>query len=89
VVGTLRLLAMAREAGVSHVVCVSIVGIEGVGYLYYKAKLAAEAIVKENIVPWVDPAGDAIPHSHGVVPGGLLEATHDRRCPVQLAVPAG
>jgi uncharacterized protein YbjT (DUF2867 family) len=52
VVGTRRLLAMAREAGMSHVVYVSIVGMEGVGYPYYKAKLAAEAIVEENIVPW-------------------------------------
>jgi uncharacterized protein YbjT (DUF2867 family) len=52
VVGTRRLLAMAREAGVSHVVYVSIVGMEGIGYPYYKAKLAAEAIVQENIVPW-------------------------------------
>jgi uncharacterized protein YbjT (DUF2867 family) len=52
VLGTRRLLAMAREAGVSHVVYVSIVGIEGVSYPYYKAKLAAEAIVEENIVPW-------------------------------------
>jgi uncharacterized protein YbjT (DUF2867 family) len=52
VLGTRRLLAMAREAGVGHVVYVSIVGMEGVAYPYYKAKLAAEAIVEENIVPW-------------------------------------
>jgi uncharacterized protein YbjT (DUF2867 family) len=52
VVGTRRLLAMAREAGVRHVVYVSIVGMEGVAYPYYKAKLAAEAVVEENIVPW-------------------------------------
>jgi uncharacterized protein YbjT (DUF2867 family) len=52
VVGTRRLLAMGREAGVKHVVYVSIVGMEGVQYPYYKAKLAAEAVVKENIVPW-------------------------------------
>jgi uncharacterized protein YbjT (DUF2867 family) len=52
VVGTRRLLAMAREAGVRHVVHVSIVGMEGVGYPYYKAKLAAEAVVQENIVAW-------------------------------------
>ena len=52
VVGTRRLLAMAREAGVRHVVYVSIVGIDGVSYPYYKYKVAAEAIVRENIVPW-------------------------------------
>jgi uncharacterized protein YbjT (DUF2867 family) len=52
VIGTRRLLAMGREAGIKHVVYVSIVGMEGIHYPYYKAKLAAEAIVKENIVPW-------------------------------------
>lgn len=52
VVGTRRLLAMAREEGIRHVVYISIVGMEGVAYPYYKAKLAAEAVVQENIVPW-------------------------------------
>ena len=52
IVGTRRLLAMAREAHVKHFVYVSIVGMEGVGYPYYKTKLAAEAVVRENIVPW-------------------------------------
>jgi uncharacterized protein YbjT (DUF2867 family) len=52
VVGTRRLLAMAREEGIKHVVYISIVGMEGVAYPYYKSKLAAEAVVKENIVPW-------------------------------------
>ena len=52
VVGTRRLLAMAREAGVRHVVYISIVGIDGVAYPYYRAKVAAEAVVRENIVPW-------------------------------------
>jgi uncharacterized protein YbjT (DUF2867 family) len=52
VVGTRRLLAMAREANVRHVVYVSIVGIDRVNYPYYWAKRAAEAVVKENIVPW-------------------------------------
>lgn len=52
VVGTRRLLAMAREAGVGHVVYVSIVGMEGVAFPYYRTKLRAEAVVKENIVPW-------------------------------------
>jgi uncharacterized protein YbjT (DUF2867 family) len=52
VVGTRRLVAMAREAGVPHVVYISIVGMEGVAYPYYKAKLEAEAVVREGIVPW-------------------------------------
>ena len=52
VLGTRRLLAMAREAHVGHVVYVSIVGMEGVAYPYYRTKLAAEAVVREDIVPW-------------------------------------
>ena len=52
VVGTRRVLAMARAAGVRHVVYVSIVGMEGVSFPYYKYKLEAEVIVRENIVPW-------------------------------------
>ena len=50
--GTRRLLAMAREEHVRHVVYISIVGMEGVSFPYYKTKLAAEAVIKENIVPW-------------------------------------
>jgi uncharacterized protein YbjT (DUF2867 family) len=52
VLGTRRLLAMARDAGVRHVVYVSIVGIDKVAYPYYRTKLAAEAVVRENLVPW-------------------------------------
>ena len=52
VLGTRRLLAMAREARVRHVVYVSIVGMKGVPYPYYTSKLAAEAVMRENIVPW-------------------------------------
>ena len=52
VLGTRRLLAMGREAGVRHVVYISIVGMEGVAYPYYRSKLAAEAVMKENIIPW-------------------------------------
>jgi uncharacterized protein YbjT (DUF2867 family) len=52
VVGTRRVLAMAREAGVRHAVYISIVGIDGVNYPYYKYKVAAEAVVREGIVPW-------------------------------------
>ena len=52
VLGTRRLLAMAREEGVRYVVYVSIVGMEGVAYPYYRTKLATEAVVQENILPW-------------------------------------
>ena len=50
--GTQRLLDAARTAGVGHLVYISIVGMEGVAYPYYWAKLAAEAIVKSGTVPW-------------------------------------
>src|SRR5260370_32875457 len=52
VLGTRRLLAMAREARVRHAVSISIVGMEGVEYAYYKSKRAAEAVMRENCVPW-------------------------------------
>jgi uncharacterized protein YbjT (DUF2867 family) len=52
VVGTRRLLAMAREERVKHVVFISIVGMEGIAYPYYRTKLAAEAVVEESIIPW-------------------------------------
>ena len=50
--GTRRLLALAHQRNIRHVVYVSIVGIDGVSYPYYKAKLAAEAEVRKNLVPW-------------------------------------
>jgi len=50
--GTRRLLEAARGAGVRHAVYVSIVGIEGVHYSYYRHKLAAERVVEEGMVPW-------------------------------------
>ncbi len=51
--GTRRLLEPAREAGVRHFVYVSIVGMEGIASNpYYRYKLAAEAIVREGMVPW-------------------------------------
>jgi len=50
--GTRRLLTAAREAGIRHVVFVSIVGIDRVSYPYYRAKLAAESVVREEMVPW-------------------------------------
>jgi uncharacterized protein YbjT (DUF2867 family) len=52
VLGTRRVLAMARETGVRHAVYVSIVGMEGMSYPYYRYKIEAEAVVRENIVPW-------------------------------------
>jgi uncharacterized protein YbjT (DUF2867 family) len=50
--GTRRLLDAAKRAHVKHLVYISIVGMEGIAYPYYKQKLAAEKVVHEGIVPW-------------------------------------
>ena len=51
--GTGRLLEAAGRAGVSHVVFISIVGVDRTPYLpYYRAKLEAERIVERSPVPW-------------------------------------
>jgi uncharacterized protein YbjT (DUF2867 family) len=52
VTGTRTLLERAREAGVSNVIYISIVGIDRVSLPYYQHKLTAEAIMRENIVSW-------------------------------------
>ncbi len=50
--GTERLVGQAREAGVSHFLYVSIVGIDRIPLGYYKRKLAAESRVERGGVPW-------------------------------------
>ncbi len=50
--GTLRLLAAAREAHVEHVVGLSVVGIDGVPYPYYEAKVAQERAWASGGLPW-------------------------------------
>ena len=50
--GTRRLIEAARQAGVKHLVYVSIVGIDGVAYPYYRTKLACEALVRDGGIPW-------------------------------------
>lgn len=55
--GTSRLLAAAREAGISHLVFPSIVGVDRVPgfasiYRYFKHKLEAERLVRESPIPW-------------------------------------
>jgi uncharacterized protein YbjT (DUF2867 family) len=50
--GTRRLLDAAREAGVSHVVYISIVGIDKVPYAVGKAKLASEDLIQQSGLPW-------------------------------------
>jgi uncharacterized protein YbjT (DUF2867 family) len=50
--GTRLLLELARVAGVAHVIYISIVGIDRIPYYYYRAKLAAEELVKNSGIPW-------------------------------------
>src|SRR2546430_5641508 len=50
--GTRRLLNAAREAHVKHVVYISIVGVDKSTYPYHRTKLKAEAIMRQDLVPW-------------------------------------
>jgi uncharacterized protein YbjT (DUF2867 family) len=51
--GTGRLLAVAAEAGVSHLAYISIVGIDRAqSYPYYRMKLEAERVVEAGPVPY-------------------------------------
>jgi uncharacterized protein YbjT (DUF2867 family) len=53
VCGTERLLKAARDAGVSHFVFVSIVGVDrNPHYPYFRLKLEAERVVERSGVPW-------------------------------------
>ena len=52
VAGTRRLIEAAARAHVQHLVFISIVGMEGIAYPYYRAKLEAEKTVREGSVPW-------------------------------------
>ncbi|MBD0690212.1 SDR family oxidoreductase [Streptomyces sp. CBMA123] len=47
-----RLVAEARQAGVRHLVYVSIVGIDRVPIAYYRAKLGCEGVVRESGLGW-------------------------------------
>jgi uncharacterized protein YbjT (DUF2867 family) len=50
--GTRRLLAAARAASVGHFAYISIVGIEQIPLPYYRAKAAAEELVRGSGLPW-------------------------------------
>jgi uncharacterized protein YbjT (DUF2867 family) len=96
VIGTRRVLAMARAAGVQHAVFVSIVGMEGVAYPYYRYKLEAEAVVRENIVPWTifratqfHSLMDSFLGAFSIVPGVAMVPKAWRFQPVDPAEVAG
>jgi uncharacterized protein YbjT (DUF2867 family) len=50
--GTRRLVDVARQAGVSHLVFISIVGIDRVPWAGGKAKLASEDLLEHSGIPW-------------------------------------
>jgi uncharacterized protein YbjT (DUF2867 family) len=50
--GTRRLLQVARDAHIKHLVYVSIVGVDQSAYPYHRTKLKTEAVVREDLVPW-------------------------------------
>ncbi|MFV0307084.1 MAG: SDR family oxidoreductase [Desertimonas sp.] len=47
-----RLVKGCARSGVGHLILVSIVGIDGHPFRYYRAKLAAEKVVANDEVPW-------------------------------------
>jgi uncharacterized protein YbjT (DUF2867 family) len=49
---TERLLAVARTAGVKHVVFLSIVGVDRIPYFYYRDKVAIEQAIAESGIPF-------------------------------------
>ena len=50
--GTRRLVDAARQAGVSHLIFISIVGIDRVPWAGGKAKLASEDLIEHSGIPW-------------------------------------
>lgn len=50
--GTRRLVAAANQAGVQHVLYVSIVGVDSVPWGYFRQKLAAERLVRASGLGW-------------------------------------
>lgn len=46
-----RLVEAARAAGVTHLIFISIVGVDAVPYSYYRAKLASEHVIEASGVP--------------------------------------
>lgn len=50
--GTRRLVQQARTAGISHLIYISIVGVDRIPFVYYQCKLAAEGLVANSGMPW-------------------------------------
>lgn len=84
VAGTERLLEVAAKAGVQHIVFPSIVGIDrNQGFPLYRAKLAAERLVRASSVPWTIQRATQFHELIRLFLGGL------DRVPLLLLVPRG
>ncbi len=49
---TRNVVATAKDAGVTHLVYISIVGVDVVPYSYYRAKVQSERIIEESGIPF-------------------------------------
>lgn len=81
--GTRNLLAACSEAGVSHIVYVSIVGIDRIPLAYYRAKQGAEEALENGPIPWTILRATQF---HNLIVGALTMAS--KKLPV-LPVPKG
>ncbi|WTW94307.1 NAD(P)H-binding protein [Streptomycetaceae bacterium NBC_01309] len=52
--GMRHLLDAAKQAGVGHIVNISIVGVDRIPYFYYKIKLEGERLLQESGIPWTN-----------------------------------
>jgi uncharacterized protein YbjT (DUF2867 family) len=50
--GTQRLVKEASACGVSHIIYISIVGIDRIPTPYYRSKVAAEEVITSGTLPW-------------------------------------
>ncbi|WP_344631241.1 SDR family oxidoreductase [Streptomyces glaucosporus] len=81
VAATRRLVDAARRSGGDpHLVHISIVGVDRVPFVYYRAKLAAERIVAESGLPWTVLRATQF---HDLI-AGIVDA--QRMLPVTLAL---
>ena len=81
VVGTRNLVEAARKAGVSHLIYISIVGIDDIPYGYYKRKRAAEEIIESSGLPYSILRATQF---HSLVNSMLLAAA---RLPIIMPIP--
>jgi uncharacterized protein YbjT (DUF2867 family) len=77
---TRQVVEASHAAGVTHLVYPSIVGVDRIGYPYYRAKLASEQLIEQSGVPFTILRATQF---HEFI-AGLIEA--QRRLPVLLSL---